>query len=327
MEAEDPERRSLLFRPATRRAVVGTGVAAASVAVAYAALGDRLGLLGSASTSPAAVANDTDALKSERVRISHLLRRTGFGLTREEHERYQAMGLNNVVDELVHYSNVDDDEAVAAANQVQTDAGRNNPAGMQVWWLIRMANTKRPLQEKMTFFWHGLIPSQLSVVRDSEAMLAQNEFFRRNALGNTSEILRGVSLDPAMMIYLDMNGSRKQAPNENYARELMELFSLGVGNYTEQDIREAARAFTGWMVPRNQIAPNVSSFADPVLQADRFDAGKKTFLGHTGNFRLEDIVDIIVQQPAHARFMTGKLFTFFIHPNPTDADLQPFIDV
>src|SRR5438105_7626304 len=158
METEVGKSSSLLRRRATRRTIVGTSLAAASVAAAYAALGDRLNPFGRESRTTTRVRNDTDAIKSESVKISHLLRRTGFGLSRDEYDRYQSMGLNNVIDELVQFTNVNDDEAVEAASQMQM-GGRNNPANLQSWWLVRMANTKRPLQEKMTFFWHGLLTS------------------------------------------------------------------------------------------------------------------------------------------------------------------------
>src|SRR5438093_392837 len=142
METEDQKSSLLLSRSATRRTVIGTSLAAASVAAAYAALGDRLIPFGNGSSTTTQVRNDTDAIKSESVKISHLLRRTGFGVSRDEYDRYQTMGLNNVIDELVHFTNINDDEAVEAANQMQI-GGRNNPANLQSWWLVRMANTKR----------------------------------------------------------------------------------------------------------------------------------------------------------------------------------------
>ncbi len=318
---------SLLSRRATRRAVVGGSLAAASVAATYAALGDKLSLFGGGPGAPGALngSSDTDAIGKESVKISHLLRRAGFGATKEEFDRYQSMGLRATTDELVHYTSVDDDAAVQLANEVPTD--QNNRGNLPVWWMVRLTNTKRPLQEKMTLFWHGLLTSQISVVRDPAAMLNQNEFYRGHALDSFPDILRGVSMDPAMMVYLDTSGSQKRAPNENYARELMELFSLGVGNYTEQDIRESARAFTGWMVPRTFIDKNNYTLDAPVFRQDRFDTGLKTFLGRTGNFRLEDIVSIIVEQPASAKFVVGKLFSYFVFPSPEAKDLAPFIDV
>ena len=314
--------KSLFRRRATRRAVLGGSLAAGSVAVAYAALGGELGPLGS-KDDPAR--GDTDAIKSESVRVSHLLRRAGFGVTQAEHDRYQSMGLHATLDELVNFTKVEDTEAERLAAAVPVgQANRRNPT---LWWLVRIANTKRPLQEKMTFFWHGLLTSQLSVVRDPEAMIAQNEFFREHAFDTFPSILRGVSADRAMMVSLNVAGSQREAPNENYARELMELYSLGVGNYTEQDVREAARAFTGWQVPQERLAAGVINLQEPVFRPARFDNGIKTFLGQSGNFRPDDIVDIITQQPASAQYITRRLFAFFIYPDPSDKDLQPFVDV
>src|SRR5262249_46810965 len=141
-------------------------------------------------------------------------------------------------------------------------------------------------------FWHGLFTSQASVVQDPEALLDQNEFYRAHALGSFSTLLEGLTTDRAMMVYLDVNGSRKTAPNENFAREVMELFSMGIGNYTEADIRESARAFTGWTVARSVIDPakNYFKLDAPVFNPANFDSGTKTFLGASGNFAPGDIV-------------------------------------
>jgi uncharacterized protein (DUF1800 family) len=141
------------------------------------------------------------------------------------------------------------------------------------------------------------------------------------------DILKGISHDPAMMTYLDIDGSSRRAPNENYARELMELFSLGVGNYTETDVREAARAFTGWNVPRERLNPGAFTLKEPVFRPNAFDNGTKTFLGETGNFKPEDIVDIITKQPASAQYIVRRLFSFFVFPDPGDDDIKPFVEV
>ena len=312
---------SVLRKPATRRAVLGGSIAAASVAVAYAALGDKLNLFGGSGSS--ATRADTAAINSESVRISHLLRRAGFGVTREEHDHYQSIGLQATIDELVNYDAVDDSAADTLAAQIPTESLQ----GLAGWWAVRMANTKRPLQEKITFFWHGLLTSQISVVKSAELMKRQNDFFRANAMADFPNVLKGITMDPAMMLYLDTSGSQRRAPNENYARELMELFSLGIGHYTEQDIREAARAFTGWQVPRARTAPNEYVFEEPAFRPNLFDNGAKTFLGKTGNFRPDDIVDIIVEQPASARFIVGKLYSAFVYPGPDEQTLRRFVDV
>jgi uncharacterized protein (DUF1800 family) len=188
-----------------------------------------------------------------------------------------------------------------------------------------MANTKRPLPEKMTLFWHGLLTSQLSVVRDPEAMLVQNHLFRDHAFDTFPSILRGITADPAMMVYLNVDGSNRTSPNENYARELMELFALGEGNYSEQDVREAARAFTGWQIPKQLMPGGTLNIGEPAFRPPRFDGGSKTFLGKTGNFRPEDIVNIIAEQPAAGAYITRRLFSFFVDPDPDERALKPFV--
>ena len=313
----------------SRRAILGGSVGAAALAFAYATFGDDL-LDGSHGASPGvsaatteAAAQDTNALDSEAVRVSHLLRRTGFGVTREEYDHYQAMGLDATIQEIVNYEAVDDSAAIEQASKV---ANPDTLGAAVRWWLSRILSTKRPLQEKLTFFWHGVLTSQISVVKDPDAMIAQNELLRANARGSFPDLLKAITADPAMMVYLDISGSTKAAPNENYARELMELFSLGEGNYSEEDVREGARAFTGWRVPRERNDSGRPNLLEPVFQARRFDDGSKSFLGQSGNFGPDDIIDIIVKEPASAAYITGRLFSFFVYPDPDPADLQPFID-
>ena len=324
MVTEQTSSPSIVRRQASRRAFLGGTLAAGSLVVAYGSLGDPLHLVPGAETN-AVARGDANAIEKEGVRISHLLRRAGFGANAAEHQRYQAMGLEATIDELVNFASINDDEAVGLFTKALSEPGnRVSPA---VPWLIRMANTRRPLQEKMTLFWHGLLTSQLSMVREPAAMVGQNEFFRAHAFDTFPSILRGISMDRAMMVYLNVDGSVRRAPNENYARELMELFSLGEGNYSEEDVREAARAFTGWQVPRNRNDAGVVSLGEPVLRREQFDDGEKTFLGVTGNFRPDDIVDIIAKQPAAGAYITRRLFSYFVFPNPTEKDLEPFIRV
>jgi uncharacterized protein (DUF1800 family) len=300
-------------RRLSRRSFVGGSLAAASVAVAYGALADPLAILGNEETK-----GDVNAIRRENVKISHLLRRAGFGVTPEEFDHFQSIGLKATQDQLLDFTAVDDSEAVRLADEApRGPGGGRNPA---LWWLTRMAQTKRPLQEKMTLFWHGLLTSQLSVVRDPEAMIAQNEFLRGHVFAAFPEILQGITKDPAMMVYLNLDGSIRNAPNENYARELMELFALGVGNYSESDVREAARAFTGWQVPRNRL-----ELGEPVFRPQRFDNGVKSFLGQSGNFRPEDIVRIVAEQKAAGAYVTRRLFSFFVYPEPEERELRPFI--
>ena len=325
--SNDAPERNLLRRHASRRAVLAGGVAAVGVAGAYAVLGDPLALFGSSGSVGAfnaLVKGETAAISQESVRISHMLRRTGFGLSRDEYDRFQAMGLQATLDELLNYDRIDDSVAVAAMQKAGEGIGLLPTVTS---WLTRMAMTKRPLQEKLALFWHGLLTSQLSVVVDREAMEAQIDLYRQHALDTFPAILKAVWRDRAMMTYLNIEGSERNAPNENYARELMELFALGVGNFSEKDVREAARAFTGWHVPRERGGKEGKYFLKtPVFRPQAYDRGLKTVLGRSGNFGPDEVVDVVVAQPASAQYIVRRLFEFFVYPNPTDAELVPFVE-
>ena len=187
------------------------------------------------------------------------------------------------------------------ANSIETQR-------LATWWGERMLTTTRPLEEKLTLFWHGHFATGNTKVRDTRMMLQQNEMLRTNANGNFEDLLMGILRDPAMLVYLDNGENIKDHPNENFGRELLELFSLGVGNYSEQDIREGARAFTGW----------TNDVLDFKFDADQHDFGEKTFLGQTGPFDGGDIIRIILEQPAAARFMSGKLYRYFVREEVED---------
>jgi hypothetical protein len=260
-----------------------------------------------------------EAPPSEETRLRHLLRRAGFGASAAELDQYRPLGLNGTVDLLVDHAGVDNSALEQRLNRLNLDLTKRTD--LERWWLLRMIYTARPLEEKMTLFWHGLLTSAFSKVGKPEPMLVQNNFYRAHALDRFPDILKGISRDPAMMIWLDTASNRKGHPNENYARELMELFSLGIGNYTEQDVRESARAFTGWVLRGDRKAGQIEA----VFVPRQHDDGSKTFLGHTGNFDGDAIVDLIVQQPASARFIAKKLFSFFAYPNPSDDVLQPLV--
>ncbi|HXF17418.1 MAG TPA: DUF1800 domain-containing protein, partial [Burkholderiales bacterium] len=170
------------------------------------------------------------------------------------------------------------------------------------WWANRMLATQRPLEEKMTLFWHGYFATSEEKVRDYRKMLKQNELFRAQGAGNFRDLLIAVAQDPAMLAFLDAGVNVKGAPNENFAREIMEMFSMGVGNYSEADIREAARAFTGW------------NFVDLdfVVTPEKHDASVKTFFGKQGHFNGIDIIDLILQQPVAGEHVAGKIYRFFV---------------
>lgn len=273
---------------------------------------------------------------NERL-AAHLLRRAGFGGSPDEITRLARMRVGDAVESLIHFpstaswpqpESLFDPYATGflplaggrggmmvdqtARQQLFMDLrkrARNSAALLQQWWLQRMLTTPAPLQEKMTFFFHGHFTS--TAIQKGvwpSYIYQQNQLFRNYALGNLRELTRNVSKDPAMLLYLDNATSVKAHPNENYARELMELFTLGHGNYTEQDIRESARAFTGWTIDRR-----TGTFVDnPRLHDD----GSKHFLRQTGNFKGDDIVNIIFEQPASARFFASTLLNFFVYNDP-----------
>jgi uncharacterized protein (DUF1800 family) len=206
---------------------------------------------------------------------------------------------------------------LAARKSAQQQAG-TELRDLQLWWLDRMIGTNAPLQEKMALFWHGHFTSARGKGVEANELAAQNELFRANALGNIHTLTLAVAQDPAMLLYLDNARNAKAHPNENFARELMELYTLGIGNYTETDVRESARAFTGWSVDANRAF---------TLRPRIHDDGAKTFLGRTGNFDGTDIIDIIFQQPAAATLFSRKLIEYFVYRDPEPALVDAFAAV
>jgi len=295
-------------------------------------------------------------------RAAHLIERAGFGAAPDEVARLAALTPRQAVDELVDYESIANDlkpfdesviwdpgmdpfppsraEAVRIARERGVGLGEKVlPEGAQrrlqpvvdkffyglyanaietqrlgLWWANRMFSTRRPLEEKLTLFWHGHFATGENKVRDYRMMIRQNEMLRARASGAFRDLLVGILKDPAMLVYLDNGENVKKHPNENFGRELLELFTMGVGNYTERDVREAARAFTGW-------TNDVLAFR---FDADQHDFGQKTFLGRTGTFDGEDIIDAILAQPVTAEFVAAKVYRFFVCDEiagPVKADL------
>jgi uncharacterized protein (DUF1800 family) len=251
------------------------------------------------------------AFDTERSRVAHLLRRAGFGSTPAELDAYTALGFQQSLERLLNYEQVDDSAVEQRVAGIQVD--RRNVELARLSWMTRMLYTQRPLQEKLVLFWHTHFATASSKVRAADVMLRQIQLFRDNALGNFESLLQQVTRDAAMLIWLDNNQNRKGRPNENYAREVMELFTIGIGNYTDQDVKEAARAFTGYTSDR------AGQF---VFNAEQHDDDQKTFLGVTQNWDANDVLAVLVRHPATARFLTTKLFKFFVHdsPDPTTVD-------
>lgn len=243
--------------------------------------------------------------------IAHLMRRAGFGTTQQELEDLSAKGYDAVVDDLLNpdrFPEVDDDLIWR-----YYDGYNENPNVSAGIWIYRMVNTKRPLEEKMTLFWHHVFATANNKSNHIPSTNVQIDMFRRVGMSDFGNILNALSKDPAMLFWLDNNENHKGEPNENYGRELLELFSMGVGNYSEDDIKDASRAFTGWTftqpIPLYTQGRYNSTY---VFDEDRHDFDEKTFLGETGNFNGEDIIDIIVKQDATGRFLARHLYNFFV---------------
>ena len=253
--------------------------------------------------------------KEDLALMAHLLRRAGFGSTREDLEYYAAKGYEATVEELVNPP--DDIPAGKSALLLRYQPGVLLPGGQPFvgvyTWLFNMLTTQRPLEEKMTLFWHHVFATGNSKVDNCDQMLEQIVMLRRHGMGNYRDLLVEVARNPAMIYWLDNNENHRDSVNENWGRELLELFSMGVSNYTEVDVREASRAFTGWTIqpklPRRPYGRFPWRFE--YLPEDHDDT-EKSFLGHTGPFNGEDIIDIVVQQPATARFICRHLYNFFV---------------
>jgi uncharacterized protein (DUF1800 family) len=249
--------------------------------------------------------------------MAHLFRRAGFGATRDDLEAALDKGYAATVEELLHPEDAPEVEEdlleryyLDAKESFQLD-------GAQTAWVYRMINTRRPLEEKMALFWHGLFATGFNKCDDPRVITKQIRMFRRHGLGNFRELLIELSRDPAMIYWLDNNQSRGDAPNENYGRELLELFSMGIGNYFEDDVKAAARAFTGWtLAPTLPRQPYGRFEWEFEYRPDLHDDSVKTFLGETGQWNGEDIVTIVAKQPAAARFIARHLYNFFVADEP-----------
>ncbi len=261
----------------------------------------------------------------------HLLNRAGFGVPHGRVQHLTRIGPAQAVAEMLHATDFRadatppkfipeyesyrqlrrkagelDEDGLRQFRQRYTNQERANVFRLQSWWYERMVNSPRPLEEKMALFWHGHFAASAQKVRTSRFIYDLNQLFREQGMGNFKALTLAVGQSPAMLRYLDNDRNVKGKPNENWARELLELFTLGVGNYTEHDIKESARAFTGWTMRDGAFAYNSRAH----------DHGLKSFMGQTGNLDGWDIIDTIFQQPAAARRISRKLFEFFAYPDP-----------
>ncbi len=264
----------------------------------------------------------TTTTTTDLALMAHLMRRAGFGAGREELEEKVARGYENVVEDLLNPSGDRQSmpEDLIRRYHVEHSEMRDL-SGAGANWMYRMITTNQPLEEKLALFWHSLFATGYAKLNQARALLNQIDMFRRAGFGRFTDILVELSKDPAMIIWLDNNDNHNGAINENYGRELLELFSMGIGNYTEDDVKEASRAFTGWTL-KNAEYMSMRAMKDSIWPYSRIawhfefrdqdhDTGEKVFLGERGDFGGDEIVEIICRQDATARFVCTRLFQFF----------------
>jgi uncharacterized protein (DUF1800 family) len=293
----------------------------------------------SASTASAPGANGSWAspLGNPRATAAHLLRRAGFGCSQAELDAAASMSYGDLVDKLLN-------EKPDIPNPPQNTVGYQS---VSQWWYQHMATTQAQFPERMLLFWHGLLTSDFRKSAQFPFIYQQNQLYRRLGTGDLRTLLLETTYDPAMMRYLDLDRSTKAAPNENYSRELMELYTLGVGNYTEQDVREGARALSGLRIvavdrqgnvvqqPRRTKTATVQQYQQQLqafinsgvtfkgmLDPRVHDQGDKTYLGRTGNLGPDQVIDAILARDACATFIAGKALAYFSTPNPTSDQIR-----
>ncbi len=312
-EAPPPRQKK---RGISRRTVlIGAGVGAVGLGAAGAGLGAFL-LQHKDSSATANV------LTTDTAKMNHLLRRGGFGPTPTDLGEYLALGLSDAVDRLLNFSSVQDDlnSRLAAQNFDET-----NPTELMREWLLRMIYSKRPLEEKMTLFWHGVLTSSFRDVGGKTHyfyMKQQNDLLRKMGMGRFDDLMAAITVDSAMLHYLNGNQSTGNSPNENYARELMELFTMGIqdakgnDNYSQNDVHQGALALAGWVEKdgKSQFVPN------------RAYKGQVTYLGHTGVLEMKDVIQLVCAHPSTGRHLAYRMWSFFVYENPSDSDLQPLAD-
>ena len=254
------------------------------------------------------------------IDTAHLLRRAGFGAEPTAIHSAAQNGLSATTDALLHPEripeNLDDEATLARLTSLlpETKNGGTPTQAVKMWWTHRMIASAHPLQEKMTLFWHGHFTSKDGVMA-GDLLYRQNQMLRKNALGNFRSLTLAVARDPEMLRYLNGNQNHKAQPNENFARELMELYTCGIGNYSEDDVKAGARAFSGWNLRGEEFTFNTN----------QHDNDPKTFMGKTGNWNGDDIVDILVALPATARRLCTQIFTYFAYPNPEPAIIDSLV--
>jgi len=273
---------------------------------------------------------------TEREKIAHVFRRLGLGATKTELDQFEKLGIQAAIDHLIDFEKVDEGFPITPWEFCFEEGKEEmylDPYRTATWWSLRFLLTKRPFQEKLTLFWHNHFAVSGAKVEIGPMMLTYAETLRKFGPGKFSDLLKLVSIEPAMIKWLDTDSSTKAHPNENFAREVMELFTLGIGNYTEKDVQEAARTFTGWGIrylifeaggehvqdkakeAAAKDEPMVVFSVSPTLQ----DPGQKTVLGHTSKFEGLEVLELLAARPETAKFVCSKLWSFFAYPAPEPA--------
>jgi uncharacterized protein (DUF1800 family) len=317
-----------------RQALAAAAVAGVGVGAVRLLGGSMQKLAGPAATS---TTDWVSPLGSESARVMQLMRRATLGYTSAQLESALSDGFNKTVDRLVETKPVGPPSLAAAS----TPGGRFAVGQLQQWWIDHMMTTATPFAERMTLFWHGHFTSDYRKTADDTFMYWQNLTWRRMAMTDLRSMLMQVTTDPAMLRYLDLGTSTGQSPNENYSRELMELFTMGAGNYTEDDVRESAKALAGWQVPPpdsfatvvvdpttnvTRSLPVYTAQKAGVFNPRRAFKGSVTYLGQTGPLDAQGVIDRILQQPATAAFIASKFAQHFVTASPATAYVNRLAD-
>lgn len=263
---------------------------------------------------------------SEREKVAHLLRRFGLGASESEVSFYSQGGYEAAVDALLNWEQVPEQVEISA-DALRNDKGQLNPRACVAWFGANIMTTRRPLVAKMTVFWHNHFATSLDKVTNANFMVQHVETLRTHATGNFRTLLEAISKDPAMLWWLDNRENIKGRANENFAREVMELFTLGIGNYTEKDIQEAARAFTGWQYKATGRNSERRGFAEFVFRPNLHDDGEKTIFGKTDRFTGEQVLSTLCDMPRTAEFLTEKLWAWFVSPTPNPTAIKKYAKV
>jgi hypothetical protein len=248
-------------------------------------------------------------------RLCHLLRRATLGISLDRLRSFASRSPSQIIDGLMTYEPTDDRPYAEMLRGLSGSLSViHSPDEAQRWWLYRILDTPRPIQERIALFWHNHFATSTGKVHQSALVSRQIDIFRRLGLGNFRDLLLAITKDAAMLLWLDGSRNKRGRPNENYAREVMELFTLGIGHYTEKDVQELARAFTGWQVLDESV--EFFPFA--------FDDGEKQILGQRGKFNAESAIDLLLRLEAAPRFIAGKLLKEFVHPQPMPAHIEHY---